>query len=180
MSSVDSIEDLPREVQDRESATFDFNKVRALLVSGYFRGPTVHDDGHRGGMRRQALRGDPASHRKSILRKAVECDLLQETPSGYATTPHGYNILQQMAICDSCGGAEDPFIAGIITGRYSGYGAIFTECLSCDDPRSSTNVKRYERSNDRLEDAVRTMESNDVVCYLNGETIDQVKRRLGI
>lgn len=83
---IDSMSDLPQDVQDRESSTFDFAKVKAILKDGYFRGPAVNEDDYRGGMRSQSLRGDPATHRKSILRKAVETDILEETPLGYATT----------------------------------------------------------------------------------------------
>lgn len=173
--------DLPQEVQDQESATFDFGKVRTLLLAGYYRGPAENDDDSRGGLRAAALRGNPATHRTSILRKAVETNLLEETPDGYATTPHGFELLQQMMICEDCGGDQSAFITGIPTGRHSGYAAIITVCPSCrDNPTSSTNVSEFERSEESLREAIRAMESHDVVCYLNGKSVNQVKDELGI
>lgn len=174
------MDDLPQEVQNRESATFDFGKVRQLLTEAYYRGPSVHEAGSHGGMRQFALRGDPASHRKSILRKARETDLIEETPRGYATTPHGYDILSEITVCSDCGQDEAPIQAGIRTGKHFGYILLFTSCTSCNNPTSATNTALFQRNDDELEEAVRIMESHDVVCYLNGDSIDQVKSYLGL
>lgn len=83
-------------------------------------------------------------------------------------------------VCDSCGRDEEVFVAAIKTGRVSGYSAIFSKCTYCEDPLSAQNTSRYEREDNSLKEAVDVMESNDVVCYLNGKTVDQVKKDLGI
>lgn len=174
------MDDLPQDVQDRENSTFDFGKVRKLLIAGYYRGPAVHEDDSKAGMRASALRGDPPTWRKSILGKATDTNLLKETPEGYATTSRGYDLLEEMTVCDDCGSQQEPYGAGIRTGKYSGYYAIIPECPHCDDPLSANNVEKHVRDNDQLEEAVKVMESHDVVCYLNGKSINQVKQDLGL
>lgn len=174
------MDDLPQDVQDQQSSTFDFGKVRSLLIAGYYRGPAVHKDDSKTGMRASALRGDPASWRKSILRKATNTNLLKETPKGYATTPHGHGLLEQMTICDDCGSQQEPYGAVIRTGKFSGYYSVIPQCPNCNDPLSAKNVEEHVRDDDELEEAVEVMESHDVVCYLNGESIDDVKRDLGL
>lgn len=177
---IATMTDLPQDVQNKESATFDFGKVSGLLRDGYFRGPAKHEDDSKGGLRTQSLRGDPATHRKSILRKATETNLLEETPNGYATTPRGYDLLEQIMVCEDCGGDEEPVSAVVRTGKYFGYGAIFTVCPSCKNPTSAQNASWYSRDDDSLKEAVRTMESHSVVCYMNGMTLDQAKSSLGL
>lgn len=172
--------DLPQEIQNKESATFDFGTIRTLLQDGYFRGPAIHDDDSHKGLRKQSLRGDPSSHRKSILGKATDTNILKQTPKGYATTQKGYNLLQDMMICDNCGTKEESYVSAVRRGQYSGSSVIHTNCPSCDNPLSATNTDTYTRSNDRLEEAVDVMEAYNVVCYLNDKTIDQVKKDLGL
>ena len=179
-SQIDSMADLPDDVREKESSTFSFGKVKQILTAGYYTGPAEHSDSSRSGMRAFALRGDPSSHRKSILRKATETNLLEETPEGYATTPHGADLLDKITICDECGSDQSPYIAGIKTGRVSGYGLVHTQCPSCDDPLNSVNVEEFTRSDEQLKEAIETMESNGVVCYLNGKDLSQAKSDLGI
>jgi hypothetical protein len=174
------MDELPEEVQDRKSATFTFGRVKSVLRAGYFRGPAANDDNDRGGMRTQALRGKPASHRKSILRKAVESNLLKETPEGFATTPFGCDLLKQMFLCPSCGGETEPYRVVVKTGRRTAYVAVLPMCPSCDDPLSFPNTGEYTRGDEQLRKAVEVMESDDVVCYLNGKSIEQTKQDLGI
>jgi hypothetical protein len=176
---ITSMDGLPKDVQDRESGSFDFGKVKSILIAGYYRGPAVHKDHSKAGMRAKALRGDHPNWRNSILRKATETDLLKQTPKGYATTPHGHNLLEQITVCDNCGSQQEPYGATIRTGRFSGYYGVHTQCPQCDDPLSSTNVEKHVRD-DELEEAVEVMESHNVVCYLNGKSIDQVKQDLGL
>ena len=177
---IRSMADLPKDVRERESATFDFGKVKTLLTEAYYRGPAIHEDDSKKGLRARALRGNPSSHRKSILKKATETNLLMETSEGYATTSHGYELLNQMTVCETCGQDEEPFGAGIRTGKYSGYYAVLTKCPSCEDPTGADNVTKHVRDEDELEEAVRVMESQDVICYLNGKSIDRVKQDLRI
>ena len=177
---ITSMDGLPQDVQDQESSTFDFDKVRSILIAGYYRGPAIHEDDSKGGMRASALRGDPASWRKSILGKATDTNLLRETPKGYATTPHGRDLLEQMTVCDDCGSQQEPYGAVIKTGKYRGYYTIIPQCPHCDDPLSVSNVEKHVRDDDELEEAVEVMESHNVVCYLNGKSIDQVKEDLGL
>lgn len=174
------MDDLPAEIQDRESSTFDFVTVKQLLIAGYYTGPAENDDSSRGGMRAFALRGDPSTHRKSILRKAVEADLLEETPSGYATTSHGVDILDRIAICEECGGEQLAYSTGVRTGKHSGFHLVFLECPSCNDPTHGRNVEEFVKPDGEMEEAINVMESYDVVCYLNGKNVAQAKSDLGL
>ncbi|RDI69564.1 hypothetical protein DWB78_18595 [Halopelagius longus] len=85
-----------------------------------------------------------------------------------------------MMVCEDCGGDEDPFSAVIRTGRHRGYLAVFTACFSCQDPTTAQNADLYNRDEEELEEAVEVMESHDVVCYLNGKTLDEVKDDLDL
>lgn len=177
---ITSMDDLPQDIQNQESATFDFNKVRNILTEGYYRGPSVHDDDSHRGMRRHALRGDPTSHRTSILRKATDTNLLEETSLGYATTPRGYDILDEMTICDQCGGDKDPVHIVVPYGRHRAFTAVHTYCMNCEDPTGAQNTSTHQRDDDELERAVRAMESNNVICYLNGLSLSGAISYLGI
>lgn len=173
------MDELPQEVQKRQSPTFDFNKVKNILIAGYYRGPAVHKDNSRTGMRSKALRGDPASWRKSILQKATETNLLQQTAKGYATTPHGYSLLKQMTICDDCENQQDPYGVMFRTGKRTGYYGVVPMCPNCDDPLSPTNVQKHTQNDDNLKEAVEMMDSHNVTCYLNGKSASQVRQDLG-
>ena len=178
---IGSMADLPQDVQDQESATFDYGQVRTLLLAAYYRGPAVNDDDSHRGLRASALRGSPSSHRSSILRKAENVNLVEETPEGYATTDRGLDLLEQMMICEDCGGDQSIYAAVQSLGRHRGYIALVTICLSChDDPTSSSNVSEYNRNDEGLEKAVDAMENHSVVCYLNGMSLDQAKSHLGM
>lgn len=189
-NKIDSEDDLPDDIRSHVSSTFDFPLIQNLLTTTYYKGPIPEGEGGRGGYglrhRGHALMGMPSTHRKSVLRKAKDVELITEFPEGYVTTPRGADLLQQMAICDDCGEREVP--AEIPIGRKR-QGSIYvdfrTTCPSCtefeereDDSLRYGKFYRFNSDEERFETAVNAMEKEGVEVWLNGMSLEDAKDEL--
>lgn len=183
--TIDSKTDLPDDIQSKVSSTFDFKFIRKLLRNSHYKGPIVEGEGGRGGhgLRRRgyALAGMPSSHRKSVLRKATQLDLVVEVDDGYATTVRGSDLLRQMTVCEECGEREVPTLMPVGR-RRSAFVNLLTFCPECYDFKERGEDGsfqygeryRFERDEGNLREAVEAMEANeDVVLWLNEMTFDE-------
>jgi hypothetical protein len=189
--TIDSEDDLADDIQSKVSSTFDLNFIRKLLRNSYYKGPIVEGEGGRGGHglrhRGYALAGMPSSHRKSVMRKATEVDLVVELNNGYATTARGSSLLRQMTDCEECGEREVPTLMPVGR-RHSAFVNLLTFCPNCNDfeERSEDSRFRYgkkyrfNRDEESLREAVEAMVANEnVVLWLNNMTLDKAVDELG-
>jgi hypothetical protein len=109
--------ELEQEIREKVSATFNGNTLRKLVRDLYWFGPMkegvggkmrmdIDDDFRKGtGLRRPkgALYQTPESHRKSILRKALEIGLIEKHGNEYVATEKGNTVRETLDICDDCG-----------------------------------------------------------------------------
>lgn len=129
--------------------------------------------------------GMPDSHRKSVLRKAKEVDLVKELPNGFATTPRGAELLPGLTICDDCGEQEEPALLPTGSKRNPRV-AFITYCSSCNDFRERSDgdalrygkVHRFHRDEDSLQEAVEAVESHEVELWLNDMSLNEAKDEL--
>lgn len=185
--TIDSEEDLPEDIQDKVSSTFDLNRIKRLLTNTYYQGPIPEGEGGTGGhglrKRGHALMGKPRTHRQSILGKATETNLITELSDGFASTSRGVELLQQMIYCDDCGEKEVP--ARLCGGsKRNAYISQTTVCPSCheieelDDGDNIVygNIYHFERDDESLQRAVEAMQSNEnVELWLNGLSLSEAE-----
>lgn len=183
---IPSESELPDDLQDRLSSTFDYETIRQLLVNTYYRGPipggdeeseTLADQGH-------ALASMPGSHRKSVLRKATEVGIVAETSEGYVTTERGAALLERMTDCAECGTEEQP---GFLPVEDDSHRRYDTACRSCEEfyrPGPDGDVTpgewhHFERDEDSLEAAVEAMQANpDVELWLNAMSLTYANNQI--
>lgn len=185
--TIDSEDDLPEDLQNKVSSTFDLNRIKRILTNTYYRGPIPEGEGGSGGhglrKRGHALMGLPGTHRQSVLRKATETDLITELSDGFASTSRGSDLLQQMISCDDCGEKEVP--ARLCGGsKRSAYIAQTTVCPSCheieelddDDHVVYGNIYHFERDDGSLQRAVEAMQSNkNIDLWLNELSLSEAE-----
>lgn len=174
---------LPSDVASKlNDSTKSFNEERLvkLLRDTHYMGPisvgrgakksTGKNTGSPGsGLRRAkdgALYNATKAMRQAILDRALETDLIAEAHGGYATTPKGVEVLQQLDRCDECDTLREPKIREwtVKISRYSTATnhALTTVCPECGDSGKGKlldDVRSYAGANE--DGALQTLKNED-------------------
>lgn len=181
---------LPDDVRDGLSATFSPDVIYALVRDAYYRGPVrVGTGGERdawggsgkvgSGLRRPdaALYDYPESWRNSVLRKALDLDLLEiyagdeddldASENRYVPTSRGLDLFLDADRCEECGRVNRPVLHN--AGSSHRLTTLSTAC-----PVHDSGGADYERRDDDLERA-RAAAEEGVPVYVNED--DELRAR---
>lgn len=183
-----SEDELPDDVTDELSATFSPDVIYALVRDAYYRGPrrvgvggeqNVYGNGKVGeGFRRPdgPLYDYPDSWRNSVLRKALDLDLLElhsgdeddldASENRYVPTSRGLDLVLDADRCEECGRVNRPYL------RNAGSSRRLTK-LSTGCPVHGKGGG-YEREGDDLERARAAVDEGATV-YVNDD--DELRAR---
>jgi len=181
-------DELPDDVTDELSATFSPDVIYALVRDAYYRGPVrvgvggeqnVYGQGKVGeGLRRPdaALYDFPESWRNSVLRKALDLDLLDlfagdeddldAAENRYVPTARGLDLVLDADRCEECGRVNRPALLNAGSSRR--LTRLTTDCPVHGEGGG------YEREGDSLERARAAVEEGATV-YVNDD--DELRDR---